>query len=255
MHDTTRVRDRLHWRAALLPFAVLAPLVILYLALPPIVQEPGYHAFADSRTFFGVPNFWNVVSNVAFVVVGWAGLKRAADRRLTGAAAAWCVFFAGLVLVGPGSAWYHFSPSDETLVWDRLPMTIAFSGALVAIVAEHLEESLERRLLLPAIAVGVASVLWWRYSGDLKLYAWVQLAPMLAAAYALLALPPRYSHRSCLLAAFLLYALSKAAEVQDAGVYAWTGGTVSGHVLKHLLAALAAFALYWMVFRRRPLAA
>ena len=38
--------------------------------LPPLPQDPTYHAFADRRTFFGIPNFWNVCSNLAFVLVG-----------------------------------------------------------------------------------------------------------------------------------------------------------------------------------------
>ena len=30
------------------------------LLLPPILQDQSYHRFADERTLFGIPNFWNV---------------------------------------------------------------------------------------------------------------------------------------------------------------------------------------------------
>ena len=40
------------------------------LLLPPILQDQSYHRFADERTLFGIPNFWNVVSNVPFIAVG-----------------------------------------------------------------------------------------------------------------------------------------------------------------------------------------
>jgi hypothetical protein len=42
--------------------------------LPPIVQNQNYHDFADQRTLFGIPHFWNVVSNIPFLGIGAAGL-------------------------------------------------------------------------------------------------------------------------------------------------------------------------------------
>src|SRR6516225_2480418 len=33
-----------------------------------------YHQFADQRELFGIPNFWNVISNLPFVAVGAVGL-------------------------------------------------------------------------------------------------------------------------------------------------------------------------------------
>lgn len=42
--------------------------------LDPIPQDPAYHRFTDTREFFGIPNFWNVVSNLPFLVVGIASI-------------------------------------------------------------------------------------------------------------------------------------------------------------------------------------
>jgi hypothetical protein len=69
-------------RKALLP--VLAAIAIAaMLFVPPIHQDAGYHDFADQRTIFGVPNFWNVVSNLPFLAValwGWRRSGCAEDR-------------------------------------------------------------------------------------------------------------------------------------------------------------------------------
>jgi hypothetical protein len=255
MHSRARTQPWLTWRAAGLVTLLAAPLIVLLAAAPPITQDPAYHALADTRTLFGIPNFWNVMSNLAFLAVAGAGLHTAATRGVNGAASSWIVFFLGLALVAPGSAYYHWDPHDATLVWDRLPMTVAFTSVLIALVSEHTDEKLERTLLAPAVVLGVASVLWWHYTGDLRIYVWIQLAPLLGAAYLLAAFPARYSHRAHLLYALVLYALAKAAELQDAAIFTATHGIVSGHTVKHLFAALAVYALYSMVRKRRPLPA
>jgi hypothetical protein len=90
-----------------------------------------YHCFADQRPFFGVPNFWNVVSNLPFIAVGVMGLQR--FRRNSAA----FVIFLGIFVTGFGSTYYHWDPSDRTLFWDRLPMTLCFMGILTAVVEER----------------------------------------------------------------------------------------------------------------------
>src|ERR1700746_1848008 len=69
--------------------ALLALLVLMVMSLavllllPPIPQDQSYHQFADQRTLLGIPNFWNVVSNLPFLVVGAAGLRRFRDDSAT----------------------------------------------------------------------------------------------------------------------------------------------------------------------------
>ncbi|MGZ8797057.1 MAG: ceramidase domain-containing protein, partial [Thermoanaerobaculia bacterium] len=62
------------WRYWLL-FAVVAASVVGLALHKPIPQDASYHAFADRRTVLGVPNFWNVISNLPFLLVGIAGLR------------------------------------------------------------------------------------------------------------------------------------------------------------------------------------
>ena len=239
------------WREWGLAAVAVVPLALLY-SRPPIAQDPAYHALADTRAFLGVPNFCDVVSNVAFLLVGAAGLRLCLAGAATGAVRSWFVFFLGVALVFLGSGWYHWSPDDASLVWDRLPITIAFMGFLSAVISEHAGLHFERALLAPAVATGRASVAWWAWTDDLRAYRWVQAAPLTCVLYVLLAYRGRYTHRLCLAAAFVAYALAKAAEFRDQEIYALTSEVVSGHTLKHLLAALGIFFIYLMLQRRKP---
>lgn len=240
------------WREAALVALVLAPLAVLVAAVPPIPQDPAYHRLADARTFFGIPNFLNVASSASFLLVGALGLAHSLRAGVAGAAHSWMFFFAGTLMVGFGSAYYHLAPDSSTLAWDRLPMTLAFASLVSAVIAEHLRLSYERVLLPLAIAAGLASVGWWVYTDDLRFYAWVQFAPFAALLLALLLYPGRYSHRSLFGWGLACYGLAKVFEFSDQALYAATAGTVSGHTLKHLMAAAAAFCVYLMLVRRSP---
>ena len=80
-------------------------------------------------------NAANVLSNLVFLVAGLLGLRSAVRQTALPARPAWIVAFAGIALVSVGSAWYHRAPADDTLLWDRLPMTVAFMGLLAAVLA------------------------------------------------------------------------------------------------------------------------
>lgn len=240
-------------RTAALVLLVLGPLAWLMIGHgAPILQDRGYHVFADARTCLGIANFGNVASNALFLLAGIVGALHAWRSR-DGAWRSWLVFFAGVTLVFAGSAYYHAAPGDGTLVWDRLPMTVAFMGLFAALVSEHLGARLEMRLLAVALAIGIFSVFWWQYSGDLRIYIWVQGTPLLAIPWVIAAFPGRYTHRHYLLYGVGLYALAKVAELLDHPIYAATGAAISGHSLKHLLAAVAVLCVWRMLQRRQSL--
>jgi hypothetical protein len=147
---------------------------------------------------------------------------------------AWIVFFAGATAVGVGSGYYHLHPDDASLVWDRLPMTLAFMGLFALLAGEHLEVRWGRALLWPLLAAGLASVLWWRWTGDLRPYAAVQFLPLLLIPGLLLAFPkPGRGPLWCVLA---LYVVAKALEYWDGAILAATG-VMGGHAIKHVAAA------------------
>lgn len=219
-------------KTSLLLAICIAAAVTLAL-LGPIAQPASYHHFADRRTIAGVPNFADTVSSLGFVVPALTGawmLRRAGRFALRPAYAA---LFLAMVPIAAGSVLYHLAPSDATLLWDRLPMSVAFMAFLAIVVGEH-RSARAARLALPwLLAAGVLSVLAWAWNGDLRAYALVQFLPLLLTPAIALLYPARAGRWHG--AALLLYALAKAAELADAPLYAALG--VSGHTLKHLLAA------------------
>lgn len=190
----------------------------VFLIVPPIRQDENFHLFADGRTIFGIPNFWNVASNIPFLLIGVVGLTRtrtARDRAL----------FAGVLITAFGSAYYHLLPNDARLVWDRIPMTIIFMAFLSCALESE-------RALLPLLAIGISSVLWWRVTGDLRPYGVVKFAPML------LVLPVMFEEKKHYIAGIVaVFGAAQLLELNDRAVYSLL--PLSGHTLKHLTAELA----------------
>jgi hypothetical protein len=235
--------------------------IAMFLLLPPLAQPESYHAFIDDRKMMGIPNCLNVISNVPFAIVGLTGLlflcrKGRPDARggfgVRREAFPYAVFFAGSFLTCFGSSYYHWAPEDATLAWDRLPMTLAFMGLLAATVAERIEVRAGLALLGPLIIAGAASVWWWRHSGNLWPFACAQFFSIVLIGMLLALFPPRYTRSFDLLWATGFYALAKISESLDRQVYAVTG-FVSGHTVKHLVAALAVYWVLRMLERRSKL--
>jgi len=219
----------------------------------PIPQDPDYHQFSDTATFFSIPNTLNVVSNLPFLLVGLfcflAMLKDEKDYLIDRAnRLAYLVLFLGTAMVGLGSAYYHLSPDNETLVWDRLPMTVAFMALYAIIIAEFISSAIGKRALWPLLAVGVFSVLYWVYTesqdaGDLRLYAWVQFFPVLTIPIILLTFKPEFSGVRGYWVLIACYALAKLFEHFDAEIHDLLV-IVSGHSIKHILPVIGLAYLY-----------
>lgn len=239
------------WRHRIL---VSLPLVIAVpFMLAPVIEQPAsYHLFADMRAFCGVPNFGDVASNFGFLCVGVFGLFQSKRVPRNPASRAWMVMFAGVVLVALGSAYYHLAPNNDTLVWDRLHMTVAFTAMTVAVLTEFAWAKFERVALAPVVIIGAASVLVWYLTGDLRMYFWVQIASVAAALFAIFAFEKSARYRLYILAAGLLYGMAIVAEQLDHQIYDVLFPVMSGHTLKHLLAASG---LLMFALRLRRLAA
>jgi hypothetical protein len=234
-------------RPLLVILGLMAFSLAVLLLLPRILQNQLYHGFADTRVVLGVPNFWNVVSNIPFIVVGAVGLARCRHDAAT------TIAFAGIFLTGFGSSYYHWAPDDETLFWDRLPMALAFMALLAGAIGERVSAKAGAILLWPLLAMGVLSLLAWRWSGDLRLYGWVQFFPVVTLPTMFLLLPPKYTGTTYWIVAAILYLLAKLFEYFDGQIYS-IGHVVSGHTLKHLAAAAACFAILRYFQTRRPIA-
>ena len=219
----------------------------------PMPEPTIFRQLADERRFFGIDNFWNVVSNAPFLLVGICGLRvvaRAGAHDFIHRTDKWpyVACFSAVALIAAGSTYYHLAPLDERLMWDRLPISIAFMALLAAMITERISVKAGRHGLVPLLLAGAASVLYWRWSSlrgseNILPYALVQYGAT-AAIVAIAALyRSRYTRGADVLIAVAIYALAKLVEVLDAQIFA-VGHFVSGHTLKHLIAA---FAVWWLV--------
>jgi hypothetical protein len=242
-------------RGRVYALAVLAAaLLVLAFVLPPFAQPQNYHDFADSRGWLGIPNYGNVASNVMFLVVGLAGLAamRSPTVRAMESAArhAYALMFIGLVFTAFGSAYYHWAPSDARLVWDRLPMTVVFMPLLAATYAERLRWRSDLPLLVLTL-LGIGSVVYWKLSDNLMPYLIAQGGSILLILLALAILPTPWTERRMLWPALGCYAIAFVSEKLDIDIFRATRGVISGHTIKHLVAAAAFYFILHMLRRQQ----
>jgi len=228
------------------------------LLIPAMPQPVAYHDFSDHREMFGIHNFLDVASNGAFLIVGVWGLSLALGRRaqfeFTLERWPYVIFFLGVTLTAAGSAYYHVAPDNETLFWDRLPMTIAFMGLVCSQIVDRISIRAGLALLVPMLMLGAASVIYWRVteragSGNVVPYGVLQGYSVVVLLLLAVLKPSRYTHGKLLYWVFAWYVLSKLLETYDAQVLAWSHA-VSGHTLKHVAAAIAGVAVCVMLTRR-----
>jgi hypothetical protein len=233
---------------------------VLIFSRPSIPQPSGYHDFADQHAFVGLPNALNVISNMPFLFIGVWGLlvvtghKNEGSFLSTSHRVPYAVFFLGVALTFFGSSYYHLHPTNARLVWDRLPMTLGFMGILSSAVAERISLKVGTLLLAPLVVAGLLSVIYWYAAevtghGDLRPYLVVQFGSLLLLLGLLIFFPSPYTESKALGLALALYVAAKLCESLDSQIYA-IGHAVSGHTVKHLAAALAAYFVVHMLRRR-----
>ncbi|MBS1634749.1 MAG: ceramidase domain-containing protein [Bacteroidetes bacterium] len=241
--------------------AVILSAIVVVLLHAPVPQDPVFHNFADQRAVCGIPNFWNVASNLLFLAVGLAGIIYTLMKwRSAGYDSVFSrsslVFFLGIFLTAIGSAYYHHAPSNQRLVWDRLPMTIAFMAFTSVVIGRYMSRHLGHYVLWPFIFMGLASVMYWymtesRGVGDLRFYMLIQFLPMILIPLILLMFQGNDRNRIYFWIIAGIYLLAKISEAFDWEIYRHLSG-FSGHTIKHILSALAPFVfLLWMMRENR----
>lgn len=216
----------------------------------PIVQDPGYHAFADQRHWLGVAQGQNTWSNLPFFVAGLIALIRGARSPVDVRSAA-CVMGLGLLGVAIGSAWYHIAPTDQSLIWDRLPMSVAFAAALVLIGADRFDRRV-RLALVPLVLLAAGSVGIWHWTGDLRAYAVVQFGSLLLMIQSLLFGQGNRLRVGWIWLAIVWYVVAKGFEASDFWWWQASGQQLAGHMLKHLAAGIGAICLALAIPVDRP---
>ncbi|MFZ2726409.1 MAG: ceramidase domain-containing protein [Methylococcaceae bacterium] len=219
--------------------------IVIVLFFGRIPQDLTYHNFADSREIIGIHNFWNIFSNLPFLLIGLYGFWRGHYLIEPKSKSGYKALCTGVFLVGIGSAYYHYNPSNSSLLWDRLPMTVAFMALFSILVDERIISNNKSPILWLFLAIGISSIIYWYWTekngiGDLRLYVLVQFLPMLLIPVILLLFKSKYLHGNLLLISLGLYATAKLFEHFDKQLLE-TIGFISGHTIKHFLASLAAF--------------
>ena len=228
----------------------------------PIPQPEAYHHFADQRNLWGVTNGWDVFSNLLFAAAGIWGVFLILSKKNvhfidTSAKAMWLFVAIGLILTAIGSSYYHLNPTNSSLVWDRLPMTIIFMSYVAALIGERINIRLGLFLWPILICFGLYSVFDWyaselRGESDLRLYLGVQLFTILATVIMLFA-PSPYNRKWDIALVILLFGLARIFEIYDHEIWDFTRHFISGHTLKHVAAGLAGAMLMYMIANRKEI--
>jgi hypothetical protein len=247
-------------------------IAVLFATCPPLPQPLAYHNFADQRCLCcGVPNTFDVLSNIPFLLVSALGLDHVMGGRMLAAAGAdvpppvfadrgvelplWITFFAGVGLIALGSGYYHWRPSNERLVWDRLPMTVAFMSFLSVVLTDTVVQATAaatNSCLGVLVIIGLASVAYWDRTDDLRLYVLVQFYSLALIPLLISLFPSRYDNANVeYLIALAFYVGAKIAEALDKKIFRATGRLLSGHTLKHLLSGVTTFYGTVVLLRRR----
>ncbi len=224
--------------------------IAVFIFMKPIQQDVTYHHFANDTIVFGIANFWNVVSNIGFIVIALSGIYFLLKNKISNIII-WSLF-AGIFVTGFGSAYYHYTPNNTTLVWDRLPMTIVFTSFFALIYSWCFSTKTGFKIWLVSLVAGIYSVFYWQYTeqelrGDLRLYAIIQFLPIVLIA---IIVASNFKKHTFLLQPIsmivLWYVVAKLLEHFDNYFFEITN-LFSGHPIKHVAAAVATFYIYKMV--------
>ena len=183
----------------------------------PLPQE--YHNFADKRIFLGIPNMMNVISNFVFLIPAIIYFKRTKQNTL---------LILHIILLSIASGYYHLNPSDETIFWDIL--MIATTSMIVLIMISDTKYG----LLLYSYAI--FSILYWKYSDDLRLYILILIGVPL---YIVLKYYKNINLKKYIYVIVFMGILTRISEHNDHEIYEFTNYQISGHTLKHIFAIIA----------------
>lgn len=226
---------------------LLATLLAVLVACmgPFVAQHAHYHAFADQRAWPSLPYAMDVWSNVPFALGGVWGLVALqrlwlpSESRTQQALAA--LFFVGLLCTALCSSVYHWNPDNAGLALDRLGMVVAFAGLLGLATADRVSARAGLVIAGLVLLLGPLAVLAWAGTGNLLAWVVLQGGGMVLVVVLAMRRPVKGAWGLPLLSVMAIYTLAKLLELEDHTVFAWTQGLVSGHSLKHVAAALAAW--------------
>ncbi|KAF6140061.1 hypothetical protein GIB67_001802 [Kingdonia uniflora] len=248
-HHLPRINKTRLWAGGILCF------IFLMFASPKIPHSPKHHVFADMRNFLGVPNTLNVISNFPFLIVGILGLVICLQGGLFaisfhGEVWGWAFFYIGLTAAAFGSAYYHLKPDDNRIMWDRLPMMVAYASILSVFIVERVGQKFGVLCLFLLLSFALVIIAYERIFDDLRLCLMFQLIPLVAIPVLAFMFPPKYTHSKYWLWAAGVYLFAKFEAVADRKIYGINHYIISGHSLEHLCLVMVPVLLSMMLIFR-----
>ena len=241
-------------------------IVLIAIIMPPTLQSNEYHQFVDKRIYFGIPNFFNVVSNIFLLFSGLAGIifllrphNILIHKTFINLSERWPYFilFLSVIMASLASAYYHLAPDNSRLVWDRIPIAIGIMTLFSIVVIERISIKIGLIALPFLIMIGIGSVIYWYWSeqygsGNLNYYIVVQFYSILAIIFLVKNFSSRYTSGEYFYVVIIFYAFAKIAELADYELFS-LGQVISGHSVKHLFVGLAVFWIIYMLQKRKSL--
>lgn len=234
---------------------VVTAAAVAALVSPAITRGPSFHAYADQRTWLGIPHAGDVLSNLPFVLAGVAGLA-----RVRTVASLPSLVFVAIIGVGVGSGAYHVEPSDAALAFDWAPivLTLAFLAALV--IRDRIDRAAGTVAAVLLSAIAVSTVAAWYLGGgtgappgDMRWYVVTQATLVAIVAFGSLipatTTAPATLHRGWILAGVAGFLAARGLAAADRILLDAVG--LSGHSLKHVALGGAALCLVRGVPSRR----
>ena len=223
----------------------------------PIPQSIEYQSFVDGRTIFEIVNFYNVASNLPFLLVGLYAIVLLKDNKLDinpKIKHLYYIMSFGVIMVFFGSSYFHFEINNKTLFFDRLPMVIVFMSLFSIVISEFVDLKIGKKLFPFLLAIGLISIIYWIIGesygvGDLRLYALVQFLPMLLIPIILLTFKSQSKNPTPYWYLLVGYILAKIFEHFDAQVFEVLS-VISGHSIKHIIAAFGLLIFYSLKRKR-----
>ncbi|KAF3447533.1 hypothetical protein FNV43_RR12719 [Rhamnella rubrinervis] len=248
-------RESAIWKRSRIWGGALLFWLLFMLVTPKISHSPKHHLYADMRNFLGVPNTLNVITNFPFLVVGVLGFVFCIrgdffNISLRGEVWGWALFYAGTAWVAYGSAYYHLKPGDSRVMWDTLPMMVAYSSLFSSFLVERVGKKIGLSCLFALLFAALLSTAYERTYNDLRLCMMFQLIPCIAIPGMTYVFRPKYSHSKYWLWATGVYLLAKFEAAADRKIYRANRYLISGHSLHHLCLAIVPFLLSIMLMHR-----
>lgn len=215
----------------------------LYLASP-ITQNPAYHHFADQRIICGIPHLGDVLSNLSFIAVGiilfFKSYKNPPAYEFQQFMFAF--FCLSAISLGLGSAYYHWNPSDKTLIWDRLTMVFGFTVIFMDSMWRFnvFKANMMASKFSVCFFLFCASVVYSKVTLHLEPYVLAQFFTLLIILVLALVNLKTINSKAILMMVGA-YIIAKIFEYYDLKIWIALHEVVSGHTLKHLMYALSLY--------------